>query len=67
MEVDEQTNSLVRETKVRKQLRVMNWRQLIDKLNLNYYRVFHNQVQTVPAIKLHVPINDRQRPLFFNL
>jgi hypothetical protein len=67
MKIDEQTNRLASEAQIRKQLRDMNRRKLLNSLDLYNYRIFYDQVQTVAAIKLHVPIHHWQRLLRFDL
>jgi len=45
----------------------MNWRKLVDCFDLNHYRLFYDQIETIAAIEFHVPINDWQWFLSFDL
>ncbi len=67
MKINEQPNPLIRQAKVRKQLSIVNWRQLIDRLNLYNRRLFDDEIKTISAVKSYIPINHRQRLLLFNL
>lgn len=60
VEIDEQAHAPSTELYVRKQLCFVNWRERFDSLHLDYYKIFHQQVNSVTDIKLNSLINDWQ-------
>ena len=47
IEVDEETNALVRGFKIRQELRRMDRQQFLNGFDFDYYRIFHDQIHLV--------------------
>src|SRR5580698_236808 len=41
----------------------MNWTELLDRFDLTYYRVLHEQIETITAIQSHIFVKHSQRDL----
>jgi hypothetical protein len=63
VEVDQKAQLPTAQAQVRKKLRVMNRRQVIDGLELYYDRIGNNQVHAIPTIQSESLVNHRQGPL----
>ena len=44
----------------------MNWKQFLDRFDLNDDLILDHEIQPVTAIEPHFLVNNRQRPLFVN-
>jgi hypothetical protein len=67
LEVDQQADTDIQQTKVREQLSVINRVQRVFTFGLDYNPVFHDQVCSKAAIELHVFVDEGYGLLTFHV
>ena len=67
IEIQQQPNRLPAQFKLRKELRTMNLSNLLNRFQLNYHQIVHQQIQPVSDIEGNAVINNRKHLLRLNL
>src|SRR3546814_6756433 len=63
IEVDQQSDRLLGQLQIGKQLGFVDRRDPLDRLQFHYDRVLHQQIDPVPGVDLHAVIDDGQNGL----